>query len=47
MTSSLQVKHLKYIGSCGDVTFHTFRPWAQEMGLSEEDILAAYDPSQV
>lgn len=42
-----KVKHLKYIASCGDVTFHTFKAWAQEMGVPEENILAAYDPSQL
>lgn len=27
--------------------FYTFRAWAQEMGVPEDDINAAYDPEQV
>ena len=42
-----QVKQLRNVASCGDVRFYTFHAWAEEMGISEEEINAAYEPSQV
>lgn len=42
-----KTKRLRNPAGCGDVRFYTFRAWAQEMGVSEDDINAAYDPAQV
>ncbi|XP_045623557.2 uncharacterized protein [Procambarus clarkii] len=42
-----KVKKLKNFGSCGDVKFTSFHSWAQEMGIAEESIQKATNPSQV
>ncbi|XP_069949281.1 uncharacterized protein [Cherax quadricarinatus] len=42
-----KVKKLKNLGSCGDIRFTSFQTWAQEMGISDDEIERATNLSQV
>ncbi|XP_063886994.1 uncharacterized protein LOC135114818 isoform X2 [Scylla paramamosain] len=42
-----KIKRLRNVSSCGDIRFYSFRAWAEEMGIPQEKINAAYEPSQV